>query len=227
MVTENEESLNQLNQRYLRETQPDCLRDEELGELKSTLKQLLRTSLRYSQQLRNLEYAHNTIAINHTNYRTTLEQMEQLAQMPLGGFWVFGEKEAVAFQEQIRADLNYFKQGSGLLDTAIASIRGLVEVDQAERDRRLEQQNETLQDQIQAVGVGIATGAIIASTSALIFQQEPMSFPWQAYHGDRPHPFMFALLLSFAFAFVGWGLAKWLIGCSRKRRSRSNQDSKN
>jgi H+/Cl- antiporter ClcA len=77
------------------------------------------------------------------------------------------------------------------------------------------------------VGVGIATGAIIASTSALIFQQEPMSFPWQAYHGDRPHPFMFALLLSFAFAFVGWGLAKWLIGCSRKRRSRSNQDSKN
>ena len=227
MVTENEESLKQLNQRYLRETQPDCLRDEELGELKSTLKQLLRTSLRYSQQLRNLEYAHNTIAINHTNYLTTLEQMEQLAQMPLGGFRVFGEKEAVAFQEQIRADLNYFKQGSGLLDTAIASIRGLVEVDQAERDRRLEQQNETLQDQIQAVGVGIATGAIIASTSALIFQQEPMSFPWEAYHGDRPHPFMFALLLSFAFAFVGWGLTKWLIGCSRKRRSRSHQNTKN
>ncbi|MBO0351065.1 hypothetical protein J0895_18715, partial [Phormidium pseudopriestleyi FRX01] len=113
---------------------------------------------------------------------------------------------------QIEADLVYLQQGERLLDTAINTIRGLVEIDQAERDRILE-------NQIQIIGWGIAVGAIAASTSALIFQQEPITFPWQAYHGDRPHPFILALLLSFAFAGLASLLAIALIKFRKKRRS--------
>ena len=40
---------------------------------------------------------------------------------------------------QIQADLNYSKPGSQLLDQAISSIRGLVDIDQAESDRTLQQ----------------------------------------------------------------------------------------
>ncbi len=87
-----------------------------------------------------------------------------------------------------------------------------MEIDQAERDRILE-------NKIQIIGVGIAVGAIVASTSALIFQQEPMTFPWEASHGDRPHPFIFALLLSFAFAGLASLGAIALIKFRKKRRS--------
>ncbi|WP_242541423.1 hypothetical protein [Phormidium pseudopriestleyi] len=231
IVSKNETYLQQLNKNYLQNRQRDTLADEQLTELKLTLKELLATSLRYSQQLRNLEYAHNTIAINHKNYLAILDQMEQLAQTPLEAFRVFGEKEAVAFQEQITADLNYFRHGSGLLDTAINSIRGLVEIDQAERDRLLqtalatsrdkqEKFNQGLQDQIQAVGVGIAAGAIVASTSGLITHS--WQFPSREQFWLPPHPFILALLGS---ALCSWGAWLWAKKEIQKRRDISQANS--
>ena len=205
IVAENETELSQFNQTYLRQETITTLSENDLQILKIALKKLLKTSLEYSQQLRNLEYAQNTIAINRKNYQATWEQMTQLAQTPLEAFELFAVKEAVTFQEQIKADLNYFKQGYYLLDTAIASIRGLVEVDQAERDRALQTQNQQLQDHFQAIGVGIAAGAIVASTSGLIFQDK-MTYPWQENHGKELHPFSIAVLLSAACALGFWGL---------------------
>lgn len=254
IVAENETELNKFNETYLKKDKPDSLGDEDLQKLKLTLKKLLKTSLAYSQELRNLEYARNTIAINAKNYQGILEQMEQLAQMPLTAFRVFLEKEAIAFQDKIQADLNYFNQGSSLLDRAIATIRGLVEVDQAERDRQRQQQekerdrkeqtrlqeaketakkeqnrqaeaNQKLQDQIQAIGVGIAAGAIVASTSGLIFE-EPFSWPWQSDRGDRLHPVTIAILVSVAFAVVSWVAATGLIWCFRKSDRTSQQNQK-
>ncbi|MGL5192187.1 MAG: hypothetical protein ACRC8Y_01100, partial [Chroococcales cyanobacterium] len=224
IVQTNETSLNQLNKSYLKRKEITLLTEEALQEFKDQLKTLLKLSLSYSQQLRNLEYAHNTIAINQKNYLAILDQMEQLAQMPLGALRVFGEKESVAFQDQITADLNYFRHGSGLLDTAIASIRGLVEIDQAERDRHLqtalatsrEQQekfNQGLQDQINAVGVGIAAGAIVASTSGLITQ--PWQWPTREQFWLPPHPFILAFLGS---AFCSWGAWLWAKKEIQKRR---------
>jgi hypothetical protein len=205
IVRDNETELNEFKQKYLSQETVKTLSEDELQTLKTTLKRLLKTSLAYSQELRNLEYAQNTIAINTKNYQATLEYMTQLAATPLEVFQIFDEKEAVIFQAQISADLNYFKQGYYLLDTAIASIRGLVEVDQAERDRILQNQNQQLQDHFQSIGVGIAAGAIVASTSGLIFQDE-MTYPWQENYGKDLHPFSIAVLLSAACALGFWGL---------------------
>ncbi|MDB9494472.1 hypothetical protein PN441_09475 [Spirulina major CS-329] len=143
-------------------------------------------SLAYSHQLRNLEYARNTIAINHRNYLATLEQMEQLAAeekmgqlipRPLTALRVFGEKEAVTFQDQITADLNYFRHGSGLLDTAINSIRGLVEIDQAESDRARQAQeiesDRTLQNMISAIGGGLGVAGVTATAYPYYKNPEP------------------------------------------------------
>jgi hypothetical protein len=66
-----------------------------------------------------------------------------------------------------------------------------------------------LQDQIQAVGVGIATGAIVASTSGLMFQ------PWE-WKGEKVEPsfplpllaFLIALLFSAACSVGAWYWAK-------------------
>lgn len=205
LVTNHETEFNPVSQTYLNRQKKDLLSARELQVLKITLKTLLETSLNYTKQLRNLEYACNSIAINSKNYQSSLDRMEQLAQTPMEGLRLFHAKEAIAFQEQIRADLNYFYPGSTLLNQGIATIRGLVEIDQAERDRHLEQQ-------IQTIGTAIAFGAIVASTSPLFFEQS-MTFPWQEPHGDRIHPFILAVLLSIAAAAVAWGVAgfiRWL-----------------
>ncbi|MBO0348162.1 hypothetical protein J0895_03400, partial [Phormidium pseudopriestleyi FRX01] len=169
-------------------------------------------SLRYSQRMRCLVTFENTIEINRQNYLNTLTRMEVKSQGDLTGWRNQANHIFGTFQRQIEVNLVYLQQGERLLDTAINTIRGLVEIDQAERDRILE-------NKIQIIGVGIGAGAIAASTSALIFQQEPITFPWQAYHGEQLHPFIWALLLSFAFAGLGFLGAIALIKFRKKRRS--------
>ncbi|MFO8038406.1 MAG: hypothetical protein R6U67_03040 [Sodalinema sp.] len=217
IVNETEGVLNKFNFKYLNSQKTGQLSEKELAELKGKLKLLLKESLAYSKELRNLEYAHNSIAINSGNYQAILEHMEQRIQEPLSPFRVFVEKEAIAFQKQIRADLNYFNPGSNLLNQSIATIRGLVEVDQAECDRRrqawekeLSQQqqdaNEDLQDQIQSIGVGIAAGAIVASTSGLITEKLPL--PSDEPQGrSLPAPILFLLVLGLS-VFCSWGAWK-------------------
>jgi hypothetical protein len=187
---------------------PPDLSEDELRSLKQEIKNLLDLSLRYSQRMRSLVTFENTIAINRQNYLNTLTRMEIKSQSDLTGWRDKANQIFGMFQGQIKADLVYLQQGERLLDTAINTIRGLVEIDQAERDRILE-------NKIQIIGVGIAAGAIVASTSALIFQ-EPMTYPWQEQHGDRLHPFILAVLLSLAFAGLASLVAIILIKCNKR-----------
>ncbi len=177
VVNDHEQQFNTLKQGHLKRKDNQLLTEAALKNLKDEIKELLRISLSYSHQLRNLEYARNTIAINHRNYLATLEQMEQLATMPLDALRVFGEKEAVTFQDQITADLNYLRHGSGLLDTAINSIRGLVEIDQAESDRARQAQeiesDRTLQNMISAIGGGLGVAGVTATAYPYYKNPEP------------------------------------------------------
>jgi hypothetical protein len=190
---------------------PQDLSDQDLRLLKREIKNLLDLSLGYSQRIRSLGNFQNTIEINRQNYLDTLSRMEVKSQSDLGIWRDKADRTFQRFQRQIEADLVYLQQGERLLDTAINTIRGLVEIDQAERDRILE-------NKIQIIGVGVAAGAIVASTSALIFQEE-MTFPGQQNRGEKLHPFTIAVLLSFSSALVAWLVAKWLVGWGRNGRS--------
>ena len=243
---------------------PDPQDNTYLQILKTQLKQLAADSLIYDRLLRKLKDLLNTININLNNYNDTIERIcailgtdkEELS------FWRhFGEQTAPQFRGQIKADLSYFEQGTGLISQAVASIRAIVEIDQAqcdriwqqeekERDKRLQEQlrqqehnflvqlhqqdqqfqtqleanrkqnekdNQDLQDQIQAVGVGIAAGAIVASTSGLITQT------WGLPNGQKidppfilPHPFLIALFASVFCSVGAWWLATQQIKKRRK-----------
>ncbi|KPQ37940.1 MAG: Mitochondrial ATP synthase B chain precursor [Phormidium sp. OSCR] len=194
---------------------PPDLSEEELRSLKQEIKNLLDLSLRYSQRMRSLVTFENTIAINRQNYLNTLTRMEVKSQSNLTGWRDKANQIFGMFQGQIKADLVYLQQGERLLDTAINTIRGLVEIDQAERDRALEHQ-------IQAAGVGIAVGAIVASTSPLLFEK-PIAFPGKGNWGENWHPFTIAVLLSLGSSVVAWGLTKQLIRWGQNRRSRQHK----
>ncbi len=167
--------------------------DDYLEKFKTQLKTFAIESLPYSHFLQSMEDFHNTIEINLYNYNQTIEQIcatiEDDGEL-LSFLKIFGQETAPLFQRQIQADLGYFRHGTDLINTAIASIRGIVEIDQAERDRQREKTekdnrnkqkkaSDDLQDVIQALGVGIAAGAIVASSSGLITQ------PWYWPNGRK------------------------------------------
>ena len=149
----------------------------DLAALKSQLKELLKTVPKYTSQLRNLEDCLNTLNIHTRNYQLKLKRLQGQVNDELDIFGRFAERESETFRLQIQADLNYSKPGSQLLEQAISSIRGLVDIDQAESDRKLQQilqdsekedkkHDRELENTIQAVGTGIGVGVGFAGILA-------------------------------------------------------------
>ena len=65
------------------------------------------------------------------------------------------------FVEQINTNLAYLTPGQNLFDQMIGTIRGIVEVEQAKRDRSLERT-------IQVLGIGFGGGAIISGVITIV-----------------------------------------------------------
>lgn len=178
----------------------DKVTTDELKELKDKLKELPQLALKYTRLLRNLEDYQNTIAINDSNYSERLQQIHGIIQSDNFLFLeTFSQQSSPLFQKQIQADLGYFRHGSTLLEQALASIRGIVEIEQAERDRSLE-------NTIQVVGVGLGAGAIVSGVVSQ-YIDKPFSVPYLKH----PVP---PMLLSFfwsllATLFFGWLAWRW------------------
>lgn len=217
---------------------PDPQDTTYLQNLKTQLKQLSADSLNYDRLLRKMKDLLTTININLNNYNETIERICATLELDKEelSFWrYFGETTAPYFREQIEANLSYFDQGTGLIRQAVASIRAIVEIDQAQCDRQSQKEeatyykqqqenNQQLQDQIQAVGVGIAAGAIVASVSGLATE------PWHFPNGEKielpfipPHPFLIGFFSSIICSLGAWWITKRLI---QQRRSHPKPPNK-
>ncbi|MGQ4647388.1 hypothetical protein [Lyngbya aestuarii] len=177
----------------------DQVTTEELEDLKNKLKELPQLALTYTRLLRNLEDYHNTIAINEYNYSERLQQISGVVgDNQLLFLTTFSQEKSPFFQKQIQADLGYFRHGATLLEQAIASIRGIVEIEQAERDRSLEKT-------IQIIGVGLGAGAIV---SGVVTQHIDKPFAPISMN-NPPHPLVLSLFWS-VLATLFFGTLAWL-----------------
>ena len=127
---------------------------EDLKSLKIALKKLIEESVEYAVILGDLKLRLNNTVIHTGNYKTTLKfirkDLKLTKEEDLVFLEQFSNEYCRTFQEQIQADLSFFVQGSSLLETAIESIRGIVEIDQAERDReREENEKKREREQVQ------------------------------------------------------------------------------
>ncbi|MGK7874168.1 MAG: hypothetical protein AB4426_12900 [Xenococcaceae cyanobacterium] len=189
-------------------TQNQGLSDEEMRDFQDKLRTLPKLALKYGDGLRDLENRRITIEVNANNYEVKLRQIQEKEPNEEVSFLsVFSEKICRTFQEQINVDLGYFRYSSGLVDKAIASIRGIVEIEQAQRDRQLQereqQRDRQLQITILAVGAGVSAGGIFASSYTLITPENPLLLPGQ----DRTiHPFTLSVICSLLFSFL-FGIA--------------------
>ena len=214
--------------------QADTLTEDNLKYLKGQLKAMAKRTVEYSDLLRDLESRRNSIAINTDNYKNKLRiirnRLDSSKELDLSFLVSFAQENCSVFQEQIQGDLGYFVPGASLLEKAISSIRGIVEIDQAERDRlreerekKREEDEETKQEErelkekekerrlertVQTLGVALGTGGLVASSFNHI--DKPFALPGSPKATDAFHPVTVTLFWSFLIALIFGGMTWWL-----------------
>ncbi|MBD2335478.1 hypothetical protein H6G64_00535 [Calothrix sp. FACHB-156] len=194
------------------------LSDEQLEAFSNKLKTLPKMALDYANLLRYLEAYQNTIAINGRNYADRLQQIRGIVKdEDISFLEKFSLENCPDFQEQIKAELGYFTHGSSLLDKAIASIRGRVEIDRTKSDRLAENKKEksdrNLQITILAVGTGIGAGGIMASSYTLVEQGSDRLLTFV----KSPAINRFTLSIAYSLLF-GLAVGLFILGCDKIRQ---------
>ena len=104
--------------------------------------------------------------------------------------------------------MGYCQHGKELIEEASNTIRGLVEIEQAKRDRSLERT-------IQVLGIGFGGGAIV---SGVVTQH--IDKPFAPINFNYPvHPLVLSLLWS-VLATVVFGLLAWWITKPKRNRNK-------
>jgi hypothetical protein len=177
--------------------------DVKLTKLNQWLQEIPEISFNYIDYLRDLELHKTTIQTNSKNYRLYLNKLNKICLQSddlefLSNFLELAED---AFIEQINTNLAYLTPGQNLFDQMIATIRGIVEIEQANRDRSLE-------NTIQRLGIAFGGGAIV---SGVVTQHIDKPFAPGIINFKYPvHPLASSLLLSFLATACFWLLALWV-----------------
>lgn len=188
--------------------------ESQFEQFKKWLNEIPDISFNYCRQLRDLQLHQTTIKTNSKNYRLCLNKLNKVCIQDdnLGFLSDFLELAENTFVEQINTDLAYLTPGQNLFDQMINIIRGIVEIEQAERDRQKEAiekiRDAKLQNTIQAVGIGLGVGTgvagIFAQTFPLIIEKE-WALPSEEQPLLSPHPFLISFPMSLLLgAFLGW-----------------------
>jgi hypothetical protein len=169
---------------------------EKLANLKQQLILIPQSSFEYGEYIQQMKLQLNTIETNLKNYQSYLNQLNNIL-IPEDNLPFFDEFETRTknkFIEQINVDLGYLIPGQNLFSELINTIRGLVEIEQAESDRSLEKT-------IAILGVSLGMGGIAASTFSG-YVERPLINSNQSPSKTFINPGIFAFLLSVIIALV-------------------------
>ena len=171
--------------------------EERLEQLKHKLSQITPQMFKYAISLRDIEDHKTAIATNTKNYEYWLVKIREssLEDDDLEFLENFLSQACQRFQDQIQVDLSYLTPGQQIFEQMLGTIRGIVEIEQAESDRALskalrekeeaaetrekqleeiryqeekaaEEREKRLQLWIALVGTGLAVSGISAQTAA-------------------------------------------------------------
>ncbi|NEN96187.1 MAG: hypothetical protein F6K50_11790 [Moorea sp. SIO3I7] len=152
--------------------------DTRLEQLKQKLTEMPSKTFEYAGYLRDMEDHKNAIATNDHNYDYWLNKIceHSLEDDTIKFLEDFLNQRTKRFEKQIKTDLNYLKPGQQLFDQMLGSIRGIVDIEQAECDRALEKalrdkekadqaREKQLERWIALVGTGLAVSGISSQTA--------------------------------------------------------------
>jgi hypothetical protein len=174
----------------------------DLKELQKNLVDFLTISSAYASNISGLEQQENTIKTNLRNYQIRLKTISQKMGTDgkdfkfMGKFSIFVKDKYIW---QVESDTRSLSAGLRLLENAIQTIEGIIEIERAKSDR-------TLNFTIGTVGVGIGTSGVAASIYASQIKspaspENPMS---------ASQVLVLSLLLGIAGGLVSAGLLKLL-----------------
>lgn len=207
-----------------------------LEKLKELLIKMPQDAVDYSRCLRDLKAHYTAISTNIINYRTNLEKITAMGDSPK--FWEdFLNRTCHQWQTQIQIDIEYLSPAQDLFQQMIDTIRGMVEIDAEEQAQVREQQDKerdrNLQTTIAVVGVGIGFTGLAAASFPYLIPPDPKTTPiplQPPFTSGSLHPFIWVLLLSLVFGFLGAGVAKgvtMLISSRSDKRAKLKSSTKN
>jgi hypothetical protein len=191
---------------------------ERLQQLEKLLTELPQIGLNYARYLRDIELHLITIETNAYNYRNCHKELVSCSVKEIDNLDFiqdFYASSCKIFQKQIKVNMSYLTVGRQLFQQMMETIRGIVETEQAERDRNL-------QKTIQAVGFGIGAAGVVATSAPYWIKQEPgviginkpLSFSALA-------TFILIIFLSLSAGLLTWGIAS---GVMNGKSSKENPD---
>lgn len=191
------------------------LSSRNLEHLKRGLKKSRHTLYAYATGLSSLEVQLQTLETNLQNYQDCLKiisnKAREAGETDLKFLRIFSNTAINKYKTQIKSDIASLSPGLRMLENLTDTIRGIVEVEQAESDRRLE-------NLIAAAGVGVGTASAAASSIANFVKEirEPQIIQKPAEPLTPPPPpspwsnfwfaFFFSILIGAAF-----GIGTWLL----------------
>ena len=196
----------------IRETIATIENQSHLSQLRIKLEANLDTFSNYVIDLNYLELQRHTIEANLHNYQAAIASMKDyIARNPdvfgytdLKFLEEFGTLVESKYQVQVRKDCESLRPGLEIMGTLIDTIKGIVEIKQAERDRRIERA-------IVAAAVGVGTTSAAASSSSLLIKELTPLYLGESNQNEYP---LAAPLSNLAIALIfslslGW-LGGWL-----------------
>jgi hypothetical protein len=175
------------------------------------LNEIQKTSFNYARYLRDLQQHNTTIQSDIKNYHLNLDTLKIICvkEDNLEFLLSFVEFAKDTFVEQINTDLAYLTPGQNFFDQMLNTIRGIVEVEQAKRDRSLERT-------IQVLGIAFGGGAIV---SGVVTEHIDKPFAQQINFKYPVHPLVLSLLWSL-LATVVFGMVAWLVTKPKHKRTK-------
>ncbi|MCC5900162.1 MAG: hypothetical protein JJU32_19900 [Phormidium sp. BM_Day4_Bin.17] len=181
---------------------------QRLNSLEILVKDIPQKLLYYNRFLRDLEVHHNTINDNLDNFKTCLSHLLKYKNNELVFWSTLSHKKYPQYLRQIKTHLAYLEPSKDLLfSDLITTIRTTTEIEKAKS-------NQDVQDNLQALGVGLTLGGVAAGRSGLL--TEPWSWKGETVELELPFPpFLVAMFLGLGFAILGYLGTRCLI--KRKR----------
>ncbi|MBE9207277.1 hypothetical protein IQ244_12225 [Nostoc sp. LEGE 06077] len=175
----------------------------QLSDLKSLMAEIPQKSFDYIRCLQDLQTHYTAVTTNITNYEICLNKIQTIGGGNSPQSWQdFLNKECQKWQKQIETDINYLTPGQELFGQFVDTIRGIVETQQAERDRSLE-------NKIQILGIGFGSGAIVSGIITQHIDKINRPIPFISPN-NPPNPFYASLLLSFFTTLFCMALGWWI-----------------
>lgn len=182
------------------------LKTRDMLKFKKLLKRLPSKAVQYSRLMRDLDQCRHTIRLNTQNYEEKVACIQAKLQSDnLIFLETFSKKNCLYLQEEIKADLKYFEHGSTLLEKMVGAIRGMVEIEQAERYGHR-------QETIKWLGIGLGAGVITAASCAHITPGNPLRPPFST---KSLHPFTMTVFTSIIVAILASLTARWFLQKNR------------